>query len=191
MARQHPRVHKLVLYPQPAAGQNLSEQPILDVLLASDFLDGRILEVDGEPRYLLGEACLTELTFLGCSPHIELDPPRQETEQAAREGRFCHLTLQSYTQPVWRIDPTARPRCPGCRQPMPAPARVGSDTLACPACGEANPAADWRWRNLAGRACLFVDIWGVFTAEAVPNRSLIDRLESATGVKWAYFYVKD
>lgn len=187
-------VYKLALYPELAAEQYISEQQIdglIEQLRALRFLDEREIQVDGVTRYLLGEACMSQLTFLGCSPFIELDPPAENAEEAARQGKFCHLTVSCFDEPRWRVDPTARPRCPACRKSVKQQELLIADAITCPNCNATSPAMDWQWRSLAGRGSLFVDIWGVFTSEAVPNPPLLEALASVTSTPWKYFYVKD
>jgi predicted RNA-binding Zn-ribbon protein involved in translation (DUF1610 family) len=188
-------VYKLVLYPQLDDAVEITEQQLkalIQTLRQIGFIDPeRVLEVDGSLRYLLGDACLSQLTFLGCSPHIELEPPAVDAEEAARRGAFCHLTVTRFDEPRWRVDPTARPRCPACRATVASAELSIQDELTCPRCGETRVADSWNWRNLAGRSRLFLDIWGVFTSEAVPNPPLLQALAAAVEAEWKYFYVKD
>lgn len=185
-------VYKLSLYPSGPVADDARQQ-VLDTLRQIGFIGERI-EAPGEPRYLLGEQFLSQVTFLGCSPHIEVTPPAEVAEipAAAEAGKFCHVTVTRLEQPRRRIDPTARPRCPACRKSVGLKALSVTDgPLECPKCGAANPVADWNWRNLAAEADLFVDVWGVFTSEAVPNDAVLQALAAGTGASWSYFYVKD
>ncbi len=187
-------VYKLVLAPRLADNQMVSaaqQAALIDSMRAERFLSPNELKVDGITRYLLGDACMSQLTFLGCSPYIELDPPTEDPEAAARQGKFCHLTISQFDTPVWRVDPTAKPRCPCCRKASRQQDLLITDHLACPQCHEISLAKDWHWRSLAGRGRFFLDIWGVFTSEAVPNPEFLNALATVTESEWHYFYVKD
>ena len=67
--------------------------------------------------YPTGDQFLQLVTFLGCSPSIELDPPADQADLAAASasGQFCHAFITRSRQPRLRADArtTPVPRCFG------------------------------------------------------------------------------
>ncbi len=163
------------------------------VLLRDHRLLGEPLNLEDETRHLCGPALLDEITFLGCSPHIELDPPAGESpEAAALAGRFCHWRLTPlYPEPCLRRDPQAAPRCPACGTASPAPVPDDSGRLGCPACGRANPPEAWRWKQRGACARFFLELVGVHAGEAVPGEALLAGLAALTGCRWDFAFVRD
>ena len=155
---------------------------------------GPAFQVDEETRYHAGPALLEQITFLGCAPDIELEPPAAQTlAEAARAGRFCHWRLTPlYPRPRLRRDPLAAPRCPACRQALASLTAAGeAATLRCPACGAEAPPGAWRWKQYGAHARFFLELVGVHAGEAVPGETLLGALEEITGGRWGFAYVRD
>jgi hypothetical protein len=60
--------------------------------------------------------------------------------------------------------------------------------MACGHCHADSPFWKWNWRQTAGVARLFVDIWGIYPSEAVPGDTLLHTLATLTGSPWVWFY---
>lgn len=186
-------VNKLILHPSnpsdvPVAGQD-TVAALRDVGLTSERF-----QLDSRRHFVPGDNFLSLITFLGCSPAIEIAPPATEAlEDAAGAGRFCHILVgNTLPAPQLRTDSKGRARCPACHKTWPpftkgyqGPASI---ILACAHCHAQYPASQLSWRRTAGVARLFVEIWGIYPAEAVPVDSLMDRLSSLTNSPWAWFY---
>ena len=74
------------------------------------------------PFYPTGDRFLQLVSFLGCSPHIELDPPQDHAclDTAVTDGRFCHITVECGHGLRFRADAQTRPpRCSHCGQVEP------------------------------------------------------------------------
>ena len=152
--------------------------------------------------YPVGEHFLQLVTFLGCSPAIELDPPGdpQELEQASATGRFCHIFINSGEQLRFRGDSqTQTPRCPRCRSPEPD-WKAGLQSWQegkhmpdwnCPACGYSGRLSDLVFRKTAGFGRTFLEIRGIYPAEAVPGPALLDTLAAVTGSPWTSIYLRE
>jgi hypothetical protein len=163
----------------------------------------------GEPRtsgsglfYPAGEQFLQLVSFLGCSPAIELEPPGDgaSLEQAMASDRFCHVVLDCEPTVRFRADPHTRPpRCPQCGHPetdWQAHIRRWQDEPAkshwsCAACGHRGELTDWVFRKTAGFGRVFVEIRGIYPAEAVPGEALLAALSALTGGAWRYMYIKE
>ncbi|NNF96521.1 MAG: hypothetical protein HKM94_06315, partial [Halobacteria archaeon] len=90
----------------PASVADL-EQVLLQVgLIGQAWGDGT------QQRYLIGERFLQLVTFLGCAPAIELEPPTNGNTE------FCHVGISGiYSDPRFMADTQGvLPRCPHCRK---------------------------------------------------------------------------
>jgi len=152
--------------------------------------------------YPVGEQFLQLVTFLGCSPAIELDPPDDplELENASAAGRFCHVFISSGEQLRFRGDGQTRtPRCPRCRSPEPDwKARLQSwqagqhgPDWTCQDCGFRGRLSDLVFRKTAGFGRTFLEIRGIYPSEAVPGPTLLETLASLTGNPWTTIYLRE
>jgi len=136
--------------------------------------------------YLIGSGFLQLVTFMGCSPYIELEPP------ADGGKNFCHVQFHRTESPYLMFGANTRPpRCPACRKAL----AVSPESLAnrehvpCPHCGEVSDIRSLGWRRDAGFADVFIEVHSVFPGEAVPTEGLLNRLKTLGGGDWKYFYL--
>ncbi|MBI5460931.1 MAG: hypothetical protein HY941_01955 [Gammaproteobacteria bacterium] len=189
---------KLVLHPQAC-----DAAPTYDaIVLALRDLGtiGTRFALDGNTHFQTGPDFLDGIGFLGCAPSIQLDPPAQHAEPAARAGRFCHIQVQAPTErPRLRCKSGQGPRCRRCRSDIPPDLIQAPDAdIACPDCGHPASLAGLNWRQSGGYARVFLDIWGIHAGEAVPSDRLLDRLghlarsdRSSGDGPWQFFYIED
>lgn len=180
---------KLVLYPVvlDTAPEPAGIQSTLEALR----LIGPSFELDGRMHFRTGPAFLDHISFLGCSPAIELEPPSHHAMDSARAGLFCHLRLHAVSnQPRVRIQAGRYPRCRHCKADMDIEA-LHPTQLTCRGCGRVLSPAQLNWRQSGGFARFYLDIWGIHPAEAVPGDQLLDRLAKTTGGRWDFFYIED
>jgi RNase P subunit RPR2 len=192
---------KLLLLPADPDTAAVPEDRLVQELQAIGLIAGR-KPLKNQVFYPVGEHFLQLVTFLGCSPAIELDPPGnpQELENASAAGRFCHIFIDSGDRLRFRGDrQTQAPRCPGCRRPEPAwQARLqawqtGKHGLdwTCQACGFSGRLSDLVFRKTAGFSRTFLEIRGIYPAEAVPGPALLDTLAALTGKPWTSIYLRE
>ncbi|HYQ71567.1 MAG TPA: hypothetical protein VET88_06530 [Gammaproteobacteria bacterium] len=192
---------KLLMLPANPDTPALAEDKLAEKLQAIGLIGERI-PLGKAAFYTAGEDFLQLVTFLGCSPAIELDPPRdpQEREAASGAGRFCHLFISSGEQLQFRGDEQTRPPCcPGCRSPEPHwKARLqawqtGQHGLQwnCRSCGYSGRLSDLVFRKTAGFGRTFLEIRGIYPSEAVPGPTLLDILEALTGGPWTTIYLRE
>ncbi len=185
---------RLVLTPEDPYFAPGDTQPILDGLREIGFIDQ---PWSGHAhRYLLGDAFIELVTFMGCSPHIRLEPGERE------DHPFCHLVVEGpVPHPRMRLGRnTSPPRCAACRKRL-GEWRAILDTWSrqpagwlahCPHCGHAQDPATYDFRQSAGSGRLFLSIENIFPQEAVPSPNLISHLEAITAPHpWRYFYQQD
>lgn len=190
---------QLVLYPadpdcpRPAPA-------LLERRLQALGLIGPAFTCAGATAYPVGERFLQLVTFLGCSPAIELELPADEPARtlACESGRVCHVRLVQTTDGL-RFRADARlpaPRCPGCRQPVSDwPARLADwqrdpahSSWCCGSCGYRGRLYDLNFRKHGGFGHTFIEIHGIHPAEAVPVSALPGALRELSGCDWKILY---
>jgi hypothetical protein len=184
-------VNQLILHPADPLAVPARPDQLIERLQALGFA-GEALPRTGPRAYRIGDRFLRLVSFLGCSPHIRLEPPADDSVA------FCHLVIDGPRQAPQLItgSNTRPPRCPACGttygdwrtrladNPPGGPAAI----WPCTGCGAPNPPHRLKWRNQAGTGCLFIRIFDVFPNEAEPADELLTALASTTGGEWQYFY---
>ena len=159
--------------------------------LQEDGLIGKNFQANQHEGYLIGQDFLKLITFLGCSPNIEVEPP----EQLSDWGNFCHIDIQIFDEPQF-FKGLNKPKCscPHCRsrvtQALPDMTSwtPEAELLTCPKCGEQTLTEHLNWRNGAGFGRFFIVVNSVYPNEAVPTDKLMSILKSASNEIWNYFY---
>ncbi|MGB5541082.1 MAG: hypothetical protein WBO37_13400 [Gammaproteobacteria bacterium] len=193
--------YKLLLHPQDPDCAPVDPAVLADALQDIGFIAAPVTVPDGM-FYPAGEQFLRLLSFVGCSPAIELDPPADPAalEAARASGSFCHVYLSSSARPRFRADPrTHAPRCPVCRQPdrdwhrhlaawREDPAMI---EWTCSSCGHTGRLTGLQFRKSAAFSCTWVEVRGIHPSEAVPDEALLTRLRQLTACRWQYIYLQE
>jgi len=183
-------IYRLVLHPQVADYAPASWAEIIQSLQATAFL-GEAYPVDKKKRYYIGDKFLQMITFMGCSPHIEIEP----RESGALD--FCHIVFSDIPSKVLfrHHERDVYARCPECGRRdsnwpefIDAWSEQPAKDYLCPNCESRMSPYAIGWRNSAGFARLFIDILSVHPHEAVPTEQLLLLLKKITGQDWVYFY---
>ena len=178
--------YKLMLLPADPGSP-----PVNCVRLAGELqaigLIGAPVALEDNLFYPTGDNFLQLISFLGCSPYIQLAPP-------ANGGvDFCHITLFGPlgSPQLLHGKNTRPPRCPSCKAPI-ANWREGLETesLSCARCNLTSPLSTMEWRNNAGLGRFFIVIQNIFPGEAVPVDALMNQLRGISGGEWGYFYIQ-
>jgi hypothetical protein len=182
---------KLILHPAPPAAIPGSITDLITGLQDIGFLASP-LEAAPDTRYLAGDRFLQLITFLGCSPQIQLEPPEGGSLD------FCHVSLSGPSGMVRFVagSMSAPPRCPRCRSKNAAWEQMieawhrdrAGFRWTCPSCGAASEVSRLNWRQGAGFGRFFLEIQNIFPGEAVPGDELLRTLEASTDTPWVYFY---
>ena len=193
---------KLILYPSQADAPAIDTDELVQGL-ESIGLIGAAFRCQGRTHHLVGERFLQLVTFLGCSPLIELEPPADAAarEAACAGGRFCHVHLVAHRNRIrFRAGTQAPPpRCPHCRQVESRwpdllqgwETEPRNTQWICTECGHRGRLYDLNFRRNAGFARRFIEIWGIFPSEAIPVESLLATLRQLGGSNWNYMYIRD
>ncbi len=174
--------HFLILYP------SRPDQPPVAVTSLGTMVEriglmGRPSLPGAAHRHVVGEAYLSLITYLGCSPQVGLGIEDADTPL----GAWIELSAGFAEPRLIAGDNAKAPRCPQCRRfiehwrtQFPAPALCD--------CVEPTPWPRLNWRQCAGIARQFVLIHGVFEGEALPADALLNALARESGCEWRYAY---
>jgi len=155
----------------------LSDLGFTRPLSASDRVD----------EFLAGEHFLKLVMFLGCSPHIVLDPELAEQGQAV-----CHIRLLNYLE-VTLLRGESKPavRCAKCRAAVELSRACSFQArYRCQQCGNESRVSDLDWRQSAGFGRCFIKVSGIYPQEAVPSDKLLNALHTYSHCNWKYFYIQ-
>ena len=193
------KIHKLVLHPRDANFALTSWDGLIARLREVAFLGEQLEEPLNKPlnkerqnRFLVGERFLHYITFMGCSPAVELAPLTDGSQD------FCHIHFSDITpEPRFRsASQNVFARCPHCRKRISnweqAVSNWSKDSSTvnfhCDKCAEPVSLTQLGWRHTAGFARLFIDIYSIYPQEGIPTDQFLSLLETETGTQWDYFY---
>lgn len=180
-------VGRLLLAPADPQADPPARASLLDALRDMG-LAGAELDAGGD-IYAAGERFLDLVSFMGCSPHVDFEPPAPGSEA------FCHLALLGpWPEPRLFLGVnTVAPHCPQCGARIAhwrARLKRARDRITCPRCHQSTPAWGLRWRRFGGAARTAVEVRNVFPKEALPAPELLAGLARVTGGDWGYFYIQ-
>jgi len=161
---------KLYIYPDEINYQ--SDITALSALLNEIKVIGQELS---KKRYATGDEFLSFLTFMGCSPNIELEPQNEKP--------FCYIEIDSFNKPLFITGKNTKyPNCPHCKKQLKA--------LNCLQCNKQISLNKLNWRKSAFIASSWICFGNIYELEAIPNDELLRILEQETGLKWKYAYIR-
>ena len=193
--------YKLILLPADPLCPPVNCEQLAGELQAIGLI-GAAVALEGDVFYPTGDNFLQLVSFLGCSPMIELDPPADLTTlaSASANGKFCHLFLSCTAALAFRADSQCPPpRCPECRQPLADwqtaiaawKQHPEQSDWTCAACGFSGRLADLSFRKAAGFGRTFIEIRGIYPSEAVPTDALLALLQRLTNGPWKTIYLRE
>lgn len=177
--------YKLILYPTLAELTHPEPETIIIALKECNLITGASIQ----NKYLVGEAFIELLSFLGCSPNIRLTPEDGDN--------YCHVTIKPY-QPGFHClghTSTAVPRCPHCKNKISNWQQIsnwqsGATICTCPHCHTDTAMQNLKWKQECAYGCMAIEIINIHPFEAVPSDNFLRDLQHATGVEWNYFYAE-
>jgi len=166
---------KLYLYPNKI-DYKIDSERLLALLKKEELISKKL----SDKRYATGDKFVSLLTFMGCSPDIELEPQKDKP--------YCYIEIESHNKPQFISGSNLKKaRCPHCKK------EISEPTLCSNCQAELNPLSI-NWRKTAFLAQSWIAIGNIYELEAIPNDQFLNTLEKHTGVKWkpAYIrYIKD
>jgi len=140
-------------------------------------------------HYLPGDNFLSLITFLGCSPNINLQPTEGESH--------CFISIIKQTQQPRCLGhtQTATPKCPACKKRITEwktpDWKVAGKTCTCDKCQKQTPYTELNWKQECGFARCGFEVNHIYPHEAVPTDQFLNVLNQASGFEWDYCYAND
>ena len=175
-------ISKLIFFPENP-DHLVENRLIINTLISAEFINA---ETHNNNHYLPGEKFLSLITFLGCSPNINLFPVENETH--------CFISLLEQTSEAQCLGytSTVNPKCPNCKKRI-ADWKTenwnkAGEICSCDKCNTQTPYAELNWKHECGFSRGGFEIAHIYPHEAVPTEQLLNKLEKATSFKWNYCY---
>ncbi len=175
---------RLIFYPA-STEQAVDDLIVLKALQHCGFI---LPTPHSENHHLPGDEFLSLITFLGCSPNINLTPIEGE--------KHCYISLLDNRQPAVCLGytRTARPKCPSCTKRIDNWERLdwhNNSLCTCDKCQAQHRYSELNWKQECGFARGGFYIAHIFPHEAVPGDALLKLLEQQTGFSWQYCYANN
>jgi len=173
---------KLIFFPADTQ-DTISNEIITGALDEIQFI---ITPSHGDNHYLPGDNFLSLLTFLGCSPNINLSPTDNEDH--------CHISLikQTDNPQCLGYTRTCNPKCPHCTKRISnwktGNWQLAGSTCLCDKCGMESNYDKLNWKQECGFGRCGFEVAHIYPHEAVPTDQLINALKKKTGFDWKYCY---
>ena len=163
----------------------------VDTLLRCEFIGDKIGRTASRTRYQTGDKFLSLLSFMGCSPTIELEPQEDKP--------YCYIEIENAPAKTVFISGKnlRKTTCPECKQRI---NHIGelintaldnkTDLINCPHCHHPIPYHNINWRKTGFIAKDWVVVGNIYESEAVPGDNLLNCLEKVTGTSWKFAYIR-
>lgn len=138
----------------------------------------------GENSFYIGQSYLDYIAYMGCSPAIQF-------EARDNDSRFCYIKIHQYKAARLINNKTQNraPHCPHCKQAIKNwQQHLTATSIRCDLCDTRSALEKFNWRKNGAYAQLFIEVTDIFPKEAIPQKLLLDKLASASGTDWQYFY---
>lgn len=176
---------RLIFHPENPQ-QEVQPKKIIEALTETQFVQNREFQHN---HYLPGENFLSLITFLGCSPNINLSPDDGDQHcYIALLETFPEEKCLGYTH-------TANPKCPACTK------RINNwqqgnwlqsgAICICDKCQSQTTYANLNWKQECGFARGGFFIQHIYPHEAVPGEKILNALKNKTGFNWTYCYANN
>jgi len=140
--------------------------------------------------YYAGNNFISLVSFLGCSPNIQLTPEDGENFCFVEfSDTYPHSQLLGYCLSV-------KPKCPYCKAKIEnwkdtAEYQLASSLYLCRKCNTVMPLSDLKWRQEGGYGHISISITNIHPHEAVPAEKILHVLKDASNFEWDYFYANN
>ena len=172
---------KLYLYPDhPKYITNIDN--LVSILYKVELIEKQIETT----RYRTGNQFTSLLTFMGCSPNIELEPQKNKP--------YCYIEIETRNRPFLITGKNTKAvRCLNCKEKVTTTFKNDelSNDFSCPNCGNLMDFAKLNWRKSAFFASNWITIGNIYELEAIPSDQLLNTLKNETGVNWKPAYIRN
>jgi len=170
---------------------------LLNGLNKLGFIGKAVFSSNAAQEYCAGDSFLQSVTFMGCSPYIEFEPPAQLKSDDVADFCFIRVSATKGENVLYHAGQleklTTIPRCGQCRKVIMdwadnAPLLQTMHYFSCSNCGSHLTQDDLDWRKASGSGNLFIEVLNVYLQEAVPTDAFLQQLKKLSASPWQYFY---
>ena len=161
---------------------------LIAALQKIEFISQKINAEKAENIFFTGSKYLDYIAYLGCAPSIQFDASANNSDNSSD---FCFIKIHNYKSArlIHSQKQARAPQCPHCNKPVKNwQQNKTSSTIHCDLCHSTFNIEAFNWRKMAGYAQLFIEITDIFPKEAIPQKTLLDKLSNITNADWQYFY---
>ena len=171
-------VSRIIFFPA-STSQLIENNLIMTTLTRVQFTETTTRD---HSQHLPAEHFLSLLTFLGCSPNINLSPAIGEADS----HDYCTISL---------LEQSPAPRCPLCKKRITgwksASWQQNGQICTCDKCHTETTYANLSWKHECGFGCCGFEVTHIYPHEAVPTDQLLNALQQSTGFQWQYCYANN
>jgi len=178
-------IPRLILHPRDYEYIPDNRVAILQQLETVNFINQSIIN---SGLHLAGDDFSNLLTFLGCSPEINLSPEDGDN--------FCSIAVSEVHENsiLLGYTSTSVPRCPECNHKIRDWKqhfhhwKKGEYIYTCSECQANTSVTKLKWRQEGGYGRFCIAINHIHPHEAVPAEKLLNALQQVSHTEWTYFY---
>ena len=150
-------------------------------------------------EFCVGDAFLSSVTFMGCSPYIELEPPKTLKPNEKADFCFIRVSKSKNENIIYHAEQLSElntvPRCNQCRkvisnwnEQIQNIESSNNAQLTCSNCDAVLRLRELDWRKASGVGNIFVEVLNVYLQEGVPTDPFLQQLKEISSSEWQYFY---
>lgn len=171
--------YKLYLYPENP-DYRCDEKNLIKRLQEMQFTGTEI----GENLFATGNEFVSLLTFMGCSPNIELEPKD--------DIPFCYIEIENHDTNQLKAGKNLKPaNCPNCNSAIKTFIQNKDLQFECPECSSKYDFQNLNWRKSAFIAKCWITIGNIYESEAIPSDQLLSALQKETNQLWKAAYIRE
>ena len=183
--------NQLVLYPSSQISSTLHQSQVIQWLEDKQIITAINAPISANV-FLTGQQFMQRISFVGCSPVINLGDQSQAEELGLPKLEIEVSVI--YPKPRLLVGENTRaPKCPVCGVTMEnwRDHLLDGVNLKCTACNAQTPASGFQWAKQGAYTQTFLSINGIYPREAVPLDSFLTELASLYESPMKYCYLQN
>ena len=180
-----------------ATNTQVTLETLVQGLTSLGFIGDKLFEQQPTNEFCAGDTFLSSITFMGCSPYIEFEPPENLSPNDKADFCFIRFSTSDKQNVIYHTGQLRQlktiPRCQQCRKlisdwTLHSQKLEQAEPFPCPHCKTILNVENIDWRKASGIGNVFIEVLNVYLQEAVPTDAFIQQLENITSSSWQYFY---
>ena len=148
-------------------------------------------------EYFAGDQFLSAVTFMGCSPYIEFEAPKDLQANSKADFCFVRFSKSKDVSVLYHAEQFEQlntvPRCLSCRKIIQDWSTKVDELnsqwqLSCSHCEKDLRPSELDWRKASGQGNIFIEVMNVYLQEGIPTDAFMQQLAKCSQSTWQYFY---